>query len=190
MKPTVATALLDDDWFTNFSGQHLFHELKMFWWLHKKIHAEGKTPPEDDYMRDALVEAFVLHLRNLIDFFYPRPSAKPTDVIATNFMDNPGDWDIPTSISAALQSARDRADKELNHLTQQRKDEGDPTKTWDVHAVFTEIKGVAEKFVGKASRNKLHVTVRELVNAPAHLIVEVLAAHSHASNVIAQVISR
>jgi hypothetical protein len=26
-----------DEWLTKFSGEHLFHELKMFWWLNENI---------------------------------------------------------------------------------------------------------------------------------------------------------
>jgi hypothetical protein len=73
----------------------------MFWWLRENI-------PPDGYMHDAAVESFVLHLRNLIDFFYPRRSVQDSDVIATDFMDDPAAWDPPTSISAPLAAARTR----------------------------------------------------------------------------------
>src|SRR5260370_11544111 len=53
-----------DKWLTDFSGEHLFHELKMFWWLAGNI-----KPDMDAYLHDALLESFVVHLRNLIDFF-------------------------------------------------------------------------------------------------------------------------
>jgi len=175
MNPAAA-----DDWLTRYSGEHLLHEFKMFWWLRENI------PPDDGYLHDAVVESFVLHLRNLIDFFYPRKTSQKTDVIATDFMDNPGDWDSPTSVSASLEAARGRADKELSHLTDKRKYEGDPTKSWETDALFAKIKSVAEKFAGKASPKKLHTDVRELLTSPTHLVVSVLAAHSHSTNVTAR----
>jgi hypothetical protein len=179
MKPTPTTPF-QDDWLTKFSGEHLFHELKMFWWLKETIPSHT-----DGYVHDALVESFVLHLRNLIRFFcLPRDR---NDVVAEDFFDNPAAW--TKNESPALRDARERANKELNHLTAKRRDEGDAGKEWDPVALFGEIKGLAEKFAANASRNKLHSKVRELVNAPAHLMVGVLAANSHASNVTAQVIS-
>lgn len=171
MKPAPS-----DDWLTKYSGEHLFHELKMFWWL------RGNIPP-DGYLHDAVLESFVLHLRTLIDFFYPRRTVKDSDVIATDFMDDPAAWDTPMSIPASLDAARVRADKELSHLSTQRKDPGDPTKPWQTDVLFGEIKAVADKFVAKASSKKLHDDVRELLNSPAHLIVNVLETHSTASNV-------
>jgi hypothetical protein len=104
-------------------------------------------------------------------------------VIATDFMDDPAAWDAPTSISASLDAARVRADKELSHLTAQRKDTGDPRKPWQTDALFGEIKAAADNFVAKASPKSLHKDVYELLNAPANLTVSVLAGHSTASNV-------
>jgi len=151
-----------DDWLTKYSGEHLFHEFRMFWWLRQNI-------PADRYLHDAALESFVLHLRNLIDFFYPRKSVQSSDVIATDFLDDPATWDPPASISATLNAARDRADKELSHLTAQRRDTGDPTKPWETDALFGEIKAVADKFVAKASPKKLHQHVFELLTALANL---------------------
>ena len=182
MKPSAATTFRDD-WLTNFSSKHLFHELKMLWWLHQSIPPEDKTQPEDAYLRDALVESFVLHLRNLIHFFcLPRDR---DDVIAEDFFDDPARWS--KSKPLVLKDARLRADKELSHLTAMRKDEGDPQKPWDIGGLFREIAGLAENFVANASQNKLHAKVRDLVTTPEHLVVTFLATHSHRSNVIVQV---
>lgn len=170
-----------DDWLTRYSGEHLLHEIKMFWWLH------GNIPDEGGYFHDACLESFVLHLRNLVDFFYPRGTAKPTDVIAAHFMDMPGKWVSNGSISALLKAARVRADKELSHLTDKRKYEGDPDKPWEIEALFAEIQSIAKEFASKASQKKLHEHVRELLTTP--LTVETLAAHAHSTNVAARTIT-
>lgn len=177
MKP-----LRSDDWLNSFSGEHLFHELKMFWWLNENIRLQ-----KDEYMKDAMVELFVFHLRNLIDFFYPRKTLQDSDVIATDFIDVPNDWASPRSIPASLEAARRRADKELSHLTAARKDEGDPSKPWDAGVLFAEIKGLAQTFASKASLAKLHSRVRELVSSPSRKVMTVLAANARSSNVVAQV---
>ena len=46
------------------SGEHLLHELKMFWWLVEAIPFQ-----KDGYMHGAMLESFFVHLRNLIWFF-------------------------------------------------------------------------------------------------------------------------
>ena|ERR1700674_1330936 len=144
-----------DDWLIKFSGEHLFHELKMFWWLNKNVRSQT-----DEHMKDALLESFVLHLRNLIHFFcVPRHR---DDVCAEDFFDDPAEW--IRSESSHLKLARARAGKELSHLTDKRKDEGDLTKRWEVDVMFAEIKELAEKFVAKASHRKLDSKVRDLVN--------------------------
>ena len=162
-----------------YSRQHLFHEFKMFWWLKENIPSY-----KDGYMHDALVESFVLHLRNLIHFLC-RKRQRPDDVIAEDFIDNHVDW--AKSKSPKLEEARIRADKELSHLTYKRKNEDDAEKKWDIDGLFGEIAGLAKEFVAQASEKKLHADVKELVNTPADQMVAFLGKHSYSSNVTAPV---
>jgi hypothetical protein len=170
---------MTDEELTKFSGDHLLHEFKMFWWTSRVVWYM------DGYMHDALVESWLVHLRNLIPFFCHERDRD--DVIAEDFFDNPGDW--PRNKFKTLEAARDRANKELSHLTGKRKYVGDPTKEWDVNALSAEIRRLAEMFAAKASHNKLHVKVRDLLDAPADKIVAVLAGNSQASNVTSRTIS-
>jgi hypothetical protein len=59
------TAILTDQKLIDFSGEHLLHELSMFWELAEilPLRKEGTT----EYV--ALIESFATHLRNLIEFF-------------------------------------------------------------------------------------------------------------------------
>jgi hypothetical protein len=107
-----------DQWLTKYSSQHLLHELKMFWWLVRAIPSQ-----KDGYMHDALLESFVVHLRNLI-FFSCKEWQDDSDVVASDFLVKPGEWNERES--PKLADARFRANKELSHLTTDRKDEGDP----------------------------------------------------------------
>ena len=66
-------------------------------------------------LHNAIMESFVLHLRNLLDFFYTPP--RKTDVSATLFYDSghlPPDF--PPE-SAILSTAHRRAHKEMSHIT-------------------------------------------------------------------------
>jgi hypothetical protein len=156
---------------TKYSGEHLLYEITMFWWL------SGAIWYTDGYMHDALLESWVGHLRNLINFLC-RPRQQD-DVIAADFFDNPGAW--PQSESDKLKTARVRADKELSHITGKRKYTSDKDKGWDVAGLFHEIEGIAKKFAATASEVKLHPDVR-LLKKPRSEAVVLLKKHSQSTN--------
>lgn len=157
---------------TKYSGYHLHYELKMFWWL------TGAIAYMDGYMHDALLESWVVHLRNLINFFC-RPRDRD-DVIAEDFFDNPAAWS--RSESKTLETARLRADKELSHITQKRKDADDKDRSWKVAGLSREVWDIATKFSSQASQAKLHSDVRQLLVArPEVMIVVGGVSHSTAS---------
>jgi hypothetical protein len=118
-------------------------------------------PTKTSYEQSAFVESFATHLRNLIDFFFDQ-SPQPTDVIAADFFDNPDAW-RPT-ITPTLDEARIRANKEVSHLTLQRKGPTDPKKTWPIGVYFREVEPVVQAFVMGASQKKLSPKVDEWVN--------------------------
>lgn len=92
----------------------------------------------------ALLESAVLHLRNLVDFFYPG-KVRNDDVIA---MDYAANWDCQRPpLTPALRDARERAHKELAHLTTQRKAGSAPAKEWDFANITAELKPVLEAFL-------------------------------------------
>src|SRR5207244_111446 len=152
MKPRAS-----DAWLLQYSGEHLLHELKMFWYLVEAIPSQ-----KDAYLHDATVESFVQHLRNLI-WFFCKKAQFDDDVTAADFLDDPREW--KERESPTLQAARLRANKELNHLTRDRKNLGDPLKDWKIGELFQEIAGVAKKFDAKASDKKLHPDVRALLKS-------------------------
>ncbi len=104
--------------------------------------------------RNAVLESYVLHLRNLINFFFCKPN-KPDDVVGRDFV---ADWG-PT-ISLTLEKARTRANKEMNHITSQRKEDTDPEKSWEFGALVKEIWSLATKFADRAPKQALHENVR------------------------------
>jgi hypothetical protein len=131
-----------------FSGEHLLYELQLLLFTGREL---GRQPTP--VMRSVLIESFVIHLRNLIDFFYT-PRAKEDDVIAADFCPR---WN--ETISNTLKIAKERANKELSHLTLGRKNGLDPSKPWDVRALFQEVHDVATTFARKASSAKLSAEV-------------------------------
>jgi hypothetical protein len=105
-------------------------------------------------LHNAMMESFVLHLRNLLDFFYTPP--RKTDMRATMFYESghlPPDF--PPE-SAVLNTAHRRAHKEMSHITTERHWEGDPAKLWEFHRLLGEIKPLVERFLQTASAARLH----------------------------------
>ncbi len=165
-----------DAWLLKYSGEHLLHEIKMFRWLAGNIKPMGTY----EYENDAMVESFVLHLRNLIMFFC-FPESNGDDVVAGDFCHDPSKW--PATESTVLKDARLRANKELSHLTSVRKNKGDPDKEWNVASLVGEIDSLAKRFAANASPKKLSPDVIELINAPDSGLMAVLGKHAAMSNV-------
>jgi hypothetical protein len=122
----------------SFAGEHLFYEAQMF------VVCRA-IKPRDQFEANLKVEGFVLHLRNLIEFFYPsNPHAD--DVLAVDYVAN---WDAKRpAIPPLLESARARAGKELHHLTAHRVAGRPAHKAWDFDAIGQELKGVVSAFIG------------------------------------------
>lgn len=114
----------------------------------------AESPELATILRNGILEAFVLHLRNILDFFYSEP--RKTDIAAKMFYDS-GNLppDFPEK-SPLLEEAHRRAHKEMSHLTTDRLWEGDPKKAWDFSQLMAEVKPLVEKFIKTASRSRLH----------------------------------
>jgi len=97
---------MSDQQLVDFSGEHLLHELAMLWEAARELPSRTAS-----FETPTLVETFVLHLRNMIDFLY-RPG-KGDDVTAEDFLDAGTTWD--RSEPGELTTAHNRANKELNH---------------------------------------------------------------------------
>jgi hypothetical protein len=122
------------------------HELQYFRYTAGELAPLDKPSP----MVTVLLESFLIHLRNLIDFLHTPRVKEEDDVIASDFC--PG-WS--ETMSSTLKAAKERANKELSHLTLERKSAHDPSKPWDVAGLFYEVSDVAKRFAAKASPTKL-----------------------------------
>src|SRR5579864_3336346 len=140
----------------DYSGEHLLYEIQMFIWVSRTVPPMPTGPEKSVYL-----ESFLIHLRNLIDFFYPQ-SPRPTDVIATDFYDDPAKWNA--TISSSLELARTRANKEVSHLTLGRKAGMHPDKHWAVLDLYQEMRTVAQAFAAGASTDTLSAKVVEWIN--------------------------
>lgn len=145
-----------------YSKMHLLYEIRMLVNSAKlmSVHLTGADAEELIWaFQNSRVEAFAIHLRNLIDFICPR-RYHDTDVIAADFLPDGAAF---RPISKSLHSARQRADKEVGHLTTGRRQDTDPDKPWPVGVLLPEVFGVLTDFVNIASNAKLDGAVPDYV---------------------------
>lgn len=135
---------MTSDELKDYADEHLFYEAQMFVWSRDEFAA----PLYARQARNARIEICVLHLRNLILFFYPQPSQKRDDILASLY---DADWDARRpGETALLAAARERANKELAHLTTARKAGGsDPAKAWDFVRASADLRAVIEVFLSR-----------------------------------------
>lgn len=71
-------------------------------------------------VNSAIIEAFAILVRSLLDFFYSE--ARQDDVIAQHFFSSPDDWikARPSKSSADIYKVKTRVNKEIAHLTYSR----------------------------------------------------------------------
>lgn len=111
---------------------------------------------------NSLLEAFALHLRVVIDFLYPRGRGlKDDDVLASDFFDSPEQWckirdgHINKESRKALMDARDRADKEMAHLTYSRLKVTETQKNWYFVKIADEAQAAIKVFTENVSKERL-----------------------------------
>jgi hypothetical protein len=158
------------------ASHHLGYEIETLWLVSHALMEKQRLMTDQAHvitLRDhvakmALIEAFATHLRNLIDFLYIG-SPKPDDVVAEDFFEAPAVWrPDPPEPSPILARARERANKEIVHLTTKRIEGTPPEKGWAVPELLVEITPLLEQFAAGASPKRLGDQVVERVRMLRH----------------------
>lgn len=160
MSPTtVANRPFTDAYLMAYSGEHIQYEVNMFFEGVELRSRPGYT--ENNLMQlgdprrinNALIESFVVHLRNLIDFLYL--PAQGTDVVAEDFFPA-GTWvAIRPPKTQMLIDAKSHANKEISHLTTARISGTSPEKAWDFVGLALELRLLLILFSQKADKARL-----------------------------------
>lgn len=111
---------------------------------------------------NALLEAFVFHLRVVVDFLYPRGRGlNVDDVLASDFFDSAIEWckirdqHIGKKSRKVLEDARNRADKEMAHLTYSRLKVTPIEKNWYFVKIENEARTAIKVFIDNVPKEKL-----------------------------------
>jgi len=161
MKPLDGPSLSDQE-LQKYSYEHVRYELWMFLRLGQYL---AEAPPskgeQDVVIHNAVIESFVIHLRNLIAFLYS-VRVQTKDVIAADYFRDPSDWyKKRPPISRELRVA---PPQEVIHLTTERISGASPQKRWPVAALVREIKFLMGLFASLASSDRLDPAIHQLID--------------------------
>jgi hypothetical protein len=117
-----------------YLDEHFFYEISLLQYTRDEL----RLIKSIDNKSNVLIESFVLHSRNLIDFFITVNSKKQDDdVIASDFNTQTNNWiNNLNTYKSYLQRIKTRANKELAHLTSKRKSGATKDKAWDFEKIY------------------------------------------------------
>jgi hypothetical protein len=162
--PRTVEAWSDGE-FLQCSGEHLAYEIQMFL-VARNMFVPPRRTLADAVVHNAIAEMRGLHARCLVDFLY-NDAPRDTDVVAADFFPRSGDWRlIRGACSTTLTALKQRADREIAHLTTFRKSGTPPEKDW-AEAELAELDPILRTFVENAPRSRLDPEVGRLLAAPA-----------------------
>jgi len=157
--------MLTDQELYSYSGEHVRYEIKQLLVL-GEIFREGYSVTNEHELakHNSLVQSFAIHLRNLISFLYPE-RVLHDDVIASHFVSDRNRWSADLApLSDSLRRARERANKEVAHLTTQRIAGTPPEKAWEPVPLITELRALMQLFVRHANPARLDPRVSDVLN--------------------------
>lgn len=145
-------------------SRHLLYEIEMLahtasWLYTIMVVAEDPDPKTRSTLRNAMLESWALHLRNLLSFIYDNRPGKGA-AVAADFVD--GDWQqLRRELPPALRLARTRASKEIAHLLYGRAKLSDEQRTWHLAPILVELSKVLHRFLESVPDARLQPDFRE-----------------------------
>lgn len=116
------------------------YEFDMLEWSYIKVTNSNKKGNE----HNSYIECFLLHVRNLIDFFVEPNHSQSDDVLAQHFFENPSIWiEKEMNICSFVQSERSEINKTLAHLTYKRTTQ----KQWNLVKLHNELQDAKSEFL-------------------------------------------
>ena len=144
----------------SYSEQHVFYEFEMFFLTSDALLRKHLFSPA---VYNALVESFAIHLRNLTDFFFEPANAGRDDIFAWHYLAAAAQPNCLGQLSLTLKHARERANKEVGHLTTKRHDDASPNKPWPAQQLAKEILELSQVFVANSDSKKLCPGIYHLI---------------------------
>ena len=126
-------------------------------WMVRSCYEKLKSPPQDNFLKNLLIENMVLHTRVLRDFFFTklddkkRPIKRDDDILASCYC--PSWSNTSDDYSAYLGENQKRMNKALAHLSYDRLIYKGKDKEWSPAALLEEIGNIWFKFLDTLRQN-------------------------------------
>ena len=131
--------------------------LRYEWWMLNECKDKIQLyKNKDKIMHNALIEAFCVHLRNFIEFFY-RKQKKGKRPFYTDYL--PSNKTIP--LKHKLDKYEDKVNNLLSHLTYKRLNYTKNKKEWNIPQIAIEVNENMFQFIDASDKNLLCDEIKE-----------------------------
>lgn len=121
------------------ASEHVFYEIWMFLAVIKEL-AVMPQISENIFCRNVFLESFVIHLRNILNFFYtPTKNRVKDDILAEDFLKDIKKFKKGITPFFLLSYTKTRIDKQLAHLTYHRSRYNKRTKPWQFGKLYSQL---------------------------------------------------
>ncbi|MCB9720934.1 MAG: hypothetical protein H6756_08660 [Candidatus Omnitrophica bacterium] len=143
-----------------FSGEHLYYEIDMLYGVVERL--SEQHAPQDSYLINSLLEAYVIHTQVILDFFY-QPQMKADDAKAIHFIRDVRRWkQAMPPYDRYFRKFNRRRSREVVHLSYHRMDIQPEDKPWNLVRTTEHVKLVVNAFLEHADPDKLHPRMYDL----------------------------
>jgi hypothetical protein len=164
---------LTDGQLHRYSAEHVSYEIHMLFRSALGFGAVIGDSFEAHTIRNALMEAFAIHARNLLDFLYEKP--RGDDASACHYLKDPAEW-WTTEKPTVPDHLRRRVNKEVTHLTYERLKVPPDKKRWPFMEVLKPLSECLDLWAAKADPSRL---AQDCLTAIAQLRGAVAAHAGH-----------
>jgi hypothetical protein len=141
----------------------LHYEIWMFDEMVKSLSTQSPQIGNPQY--NALVESFVQHMRNLLEFFYPTDKVRPDTIIASDFFLTQNQSE--KKIQPWLDNERKDSHQFLAHLTYDRMKKD---KRWDYLKISKYINEIVEEFLKEVPQDLIREKLKNYKVPPVNII--------------------
>jgi hypothetical protein len=147
-----------------YSVEHLRYEI---WMMQETAQRLLHSLPlhDDAVLKNAAVESCVVHARSLTKFIFPGGDARSDDITSDDYVADQKAWAAARGeIPGILRTANTRTNKEVAHLTTQRRSDGDPRKSWPLVEIIEALHVLLKRFVDRTAGDRLDPSVARFIS--------------------------
>jgi len=148
-------------------GEHFYYEVKMLSFTATKLIEFTQI---DIWNKNMALETFLLHARNLREFFYRDSKQHETDARAYEFVKERNKWEEARPEETEwIKKVRERVNTELAHLTYRRYAGTPPDKGWKHYEIQKDFLKVVKIFLDHLPKKYIDKRLQEIEQMCPHV---------------------